>query len=1798
MFIYNETSYIPLDPSRLLEKGSKFITLGVMGLLVCLIGLVEAQTSPPSSGQVAVATKMGIGFSPTQWSELFSPPEDWAFYSGDFNADGKADVVAYSFLSGVWQVGLSDGKSFKFSQWGSMSAPYNQWEHFIGDFDADGRKEIVSFSNISKTWTKTTQLGNDKFSSTVVTAAYAQTGRWDHLIGEINNDGSDDILSYNLDTKEWRRQLSQGGSGRFISVGTTDLPAPLSTSKYMLIDLNGDTRADLAELKSNGVWSVRISLSNGTFTEIGWTGSVLQSPDKLSLYPGDFDGDGRGDIAAYNTSSREWSVSISKGVSFETSVWSMGTFLNDGATHVVLDTNGDGLSDIVSFYPLLSTWIVLTSDGLTFSFPKQNQISSFPLGRKALVGDFDGDSVNDLAWFKSDVYPQQVLPGEQATNVNSNPSTSALVTSKDPVTGAATVVVCGPQLKNSTSLYAQTLVTGVPGQLIVIKRKIDADPDGPATQGVVRFEGKEFRNDGESQVTLINSRSTLYWALDIGFDPGDNYFVQICKQPLPNLTALTPTFDSDGGVIYGYNVSGTIPSGMGSVSVFATIHGVSPGNNGQDVPSGMIGSCPVVWTSGNHYCKVSREAVANLPGNFSQLLTDIPPGQYEEPNGSDNKARLQLSNATLKAPVISSDGFVRFEYDSPIAPQLESSLVYFYSTGPKPKDIISNAVLFATTAKKGGKSGSQTVQYSGLNKRPANAKYIIGILDGEAKLREANEEDNFVSMIIPDVTIDRFEWSKKGDLLIVVNSKGPTAIPVAGFPIAIYPSDATGAVNEKKRFRVPKVPQLSLGDNSIIVPASWVKETFGAGKVGQTLFVKANFDDSLLEINDENNTLDLLGGYTPTVKPPAVFTLLKTAWVGVDHTDAWALKAGYTADDGLRISGIRFNDQLIARSFYLPYFSIITEDTGNRLVRGQLKVDGNEEVLRSRLVETLSERIDLDNNGVDELDPYVFRAVYIIDRLAPGSRSYLRVAQEYSFYPATTKVAFGPTVLLGLSDYLHDHFRGKFSGARFIPKVTYNFIPANGDRLNELRIPQRLDFQLRNKPNNIAGLFKDVDIAPSFPSDVHGNPLLVERAFRAIDDGKGSEVDNLHLSDESMIDVPTFYAACDNCIHMHWRWGTYFNFPDGYQGKPIIPYGSRQSVGVGITRRKRGEEDPQGWRSLLNREKLVTRNGNKGLDIVFWYEGIGKANFDTFFSHGGFVKKPLKDHDHEEHEHLEALATDGDHVEVRQLKYRIERGATVDLPVLDSDDDEDIDPAEMTMQILQDKSSALKFKDGVLTYSVKAGTTSKDEVIYRLFDPEGAFRHYVVTVFVVPKSPSNLKATPEDGTNVRLTWKDNSDDEDRFVVESSTDGTSWVLQENVPRSNSSSTSALIQSLKYNKTYYFRVVAISSSGERSQPTNLENIKLTVSPPSNLKVAENKGNNVSLTWIDNSLKKFNFVVEKSLNNVNWSDQENVPANSSGAKITGLSLGTTYYYRVKAVMPDGQRSEPTDVVTVESKLNGPTSLSIREKGTSSVKLRWQNNSDYESNFVVESSRDGNSWSLQENVPAKLEGAEITGMSRNTKYYFRVRAALADGQRSAPSNQVEVILEYAVPSAPSGLGLASNGQNSVRINWRDNSLDEAYFVVQYSTNNSTWNDKENVPADPLNGALIERLSANTTYFFRVRASNADGKRSDASNVLEVKTQDDTPEAPTNLVTSEIAKTTLRLKWRDNSSDEASFVVQISKDNNSWTDKENVPANPANGAKIEGLAANTQYYFRVRSVGKTGKRSGGSNVVVGRTTK
>ncbi len=354
------------------------------------------------------------------------------------------------------------------------------------------------------------------------------------------------------------------------------------------------------------------------------------------------------------------------------------------------------------------------------------------------------------------------------------------------------------------------------------------------------------------------------------------------------------------------------------------------------------------------------------------------------------------------------------------------------------------------------------------------------------------------------------------------------------------------------------------------------------------------------------------------------------------------------------------------------------------------------------------------------------------------------------------------------------------------------------------------------------------------------------------------------------------------------------------------------------------------------------------------------------------------------------------------------------------------------------------------------------------------------------------------------------------------------------------------------------------------------------PTNLAASELQPTSVKLTWspsTDNvGVTGYRVYVDGTLKGT---------STENNFAISGLTAAIPYSIYVQALDAAGNISTASTALKVTTSPppdtqapSVPTNVTSSELQPTSVRISWSASTD---NVGVKE--------YQVFVDGALKGTTaatnfaITGLSATTPYSIYVVAVDAAGNVSAASVFVKVTTpappDTQAPSAPTNLTPSDLLPTSVKLSWTPSA--DNVGVKEYQVYvNGQLRGSTTTPAFSLVG-----LASSTAYLIYVQASDAAGNISTASTVLTVTTpappDTQAPTAPSNLTTSEVQATTVRLNWSP-STDNIGVTAYLV-----YVDGTSQGNTSATSFTVTGLTASTPYSFYVVAVDAAGNASAAS---------
>lgn len=168
------------------------------------------------------------------------------------------------------------------------------------------------------------------------------------------------------------------------------------------------------------------------------------------------------------------------------------------------------------------------------------------------------------------------------------------------------------------------------------------------------------------------------------------------------------------------------------------------------------------------------------------------------------------------------------------------------------------------------------------------------------------------------------------------------------------------------------------------------------------------------------------------------------------------------------------------------------------------------------------------------------------------------------------------------------------------------------------------------------------------------------------------------------------------------------------------------------------------------------------------------------------------------------------------------------------------------------------------------------------------------TTVDVPSAPGSLTVTGATTSSISLSWTD-STGEDFYGIEVSPDGLgSWSLAGTAPANTTTFThTPLAESVQR----YYRVNGINKAGGGVYSSTVNSWTVPLAPTS-LTATAVSSSQIDLAWTDVSTGNQSYKVERSTDNVNWTQiATGLAANATSYSAVGLTGSTLYYFRVRA-------------------------------------------------------------------------------------------------------------------------------------------------------------------------------------------------------------------------------------------------------------------------------------------------------------
>lgn len=345
-----------------------------------------------------------------------------------------------------------------------------------------------------------------------------------------------------------------------------------------------------------------------------------------------------------------------------------------------------------------------------------------------------------------------------------------------------------------------------------------------------------------------------------------------------------------------------------------------------------------------------------------------------------------------------------------------------------------------------------------------------------------------------------------------------------------------------------------------------------------------------------------------------------------------------------------------------------------------------------------------------------------------------------------------------------------------------------------------------------------------------------------------------------------------------------------------------------------------------------------------------------------------------------------------------------------------------------------------------------------------------IATLAAPPSAPTVSITGGDA-QATLNWNSVANATGYNVKRSSTTGGPYTIV----GANVSGTTYTDTSLVNSAGYYYVVTALNGVAESANSSEVTTTPVGAPPvPAGLQATG--GSAVSLTWTP-SYGATSYNILRST--TSGSGYALVGTSSSPSySDSGLVNGTTYYYVVNAVGPNGQSANSSEASAITTSAT-PTGLTVTP-GNAAVTLSWNATALASSYNIKRTTTSGSNYTVV--GTSATPGFVDTGLANGTTYYYVVSAVNAAGE-GANSTEVSTA-PVAPPSAPTGYAAAGSAQ--ANLVWSGVSGASSYSVKRSTSSGGPYTVLYTGSATN----FTDLTAANgTTYYYIITASNVGGE-------------------------------------------------------------------------------------------------------------
>ena len=245
---------------------------------------------------------------------------------------------------------------------------------------------------------------------------------------------------------------------------------------------------------------------------------------------------------------------------------------------------------------------------------------------------------------------------------------------------------------------------------------------------------------------------------------------------------------------------------------------------------------------------------------------------------------------------------------------------------------------------------------------------------------------------------------------------------------------------------------------------------------------------------------------------------------------------------------------------------------------------------------------------------------------------------------------------------------------------------------------------------------------------------------------------------------------------------------------------------------------------------------------------------------------------------------------------------------------------------------------------------------------------------------------------------------------------------------------------------------------------------------------------LNWTKNTSAD-GYIIEQYKSG-KWVRIAKITSNATATyRVTGLSAGTAYKFRMKAYKTNGSTTLYSDYTATLSARTNPsdiTGLKLGGRASNALRLNWNKNTSADG-YIIEQYKSGKWVRIAKITSNATTTYRVSGLSAGTAYKFRMKAYKMSGSTALYSGYTATFAARTNPSNVTGIKIGGKASTALRVNWNKNTSADGYIIEIYR-GAGEWARIAKIKNNTTTTYRISGLSRSRTYKIRIKAYKMSG--------------------------------------------------------------------------------------------------------------